>query len=190
LIKASSPHARRGVLWNDFRKHYGKDESAPLVWKAPTRFMNPSVPQDFVDAAYEDDAAVAGAEYGAEFRTDVESFVSREAAEACVIQGRFELPPVASTRYSAFADPSGGSADSMTLAIAHKEGERAVLDAIREVKPPFSPEQVVSDFAHLLKSYRVSRVIGDKYAGVWPRERFQMHGIPLGGGQTEVRHLS
>ena len=40
-------------------------------------------------------------------------------------------------QYVGFADPSGGSADSMTLAIAHAEGERAVLDAVREVKPPF-----------------------------------------------------
>jgi hypothetical protein len=35
---------------------------------------------------------------------------------------------------------------------------RAVIDAIREVRPPFSPEGVVNDFAMLLKSYRVTRV--------------------------------
>ena len=29
----------------------------------------------------------------------------------------------------------------------------------------------------LLKSYRVSEVSGDRYAGEWPRERFSEHGV-------------
>jgi hypothetical protein len=54
--------------------------------------MNPSVPQSFLDEAYEDDPANAAAEYGGLFRSDIESLISREAVEACVVQGRFELP--------------------------------------------------------------------------------------------------
>ena len=65
----------------------------------------------------------------------------------------------------------------MSLAICHREGERAILDAIREVKPPFSPESVVAEFCALLKTYRINTVIGDKYAGQWPAERFQVHHI-------------
>ena len=67
--------------------------------------------------------------------------------------------------------------NSMTLAIAHAEGERVILDLVRERKPPFSPDAVVSDFAQTLKSYGVSSVRGDRYAGMWPRERFQVHEI-------------
>ena len=40
----------------------------------------------------ERDQASAKAEYMVEFRSDIESFVSREAAEACVEQGVFERP--------------------------------------------------------------------------------------------------
>jgi hypothetical protein len=138
--------------------------------------MNPSVPEAFIAAEYESDPANAAAEYGAQFRSDIEAFVTREAAEACIIDGRYELPPVTGVHYSAFCDPSGGGSDSMTLAIAHREGNVAVLDAIREVKPPFSPEAVVADFCKLLTSYGVGTVIGDKYAGLWPRERFVVHG--------------
>jgi hypothetical protein len=177
MLKASSPYARRGALWNDYRRHFGKDDSSVLVWQADTRTMNPSVPESFITAAYEDDPASASAEYGGLFRTDVESFISREAVESCVVQGRYELPPVANVQYVAFVDPSGGSSDSMTMAIAHREGENVVLDAVREMKPPFSPEAVVSDFAALLKTYRIGTVIGDRYAGMWPRERFETHGI-------------
>ncbi len=53
----------------------------------------------------------------------------------------------------------------------------AVLDAIRERRPPFSPEDVVREFAALLKTYRITEVQGDRYAGEWPRERFREHGI-------------
>ena len=40
-----------------------------LVWQAPTRAMNPTVPQSIIDNAFEEDPAAAAAEYGAEFRT-------------------------------------------------------------------------------------------------------------------------
>ena len=117
------------------------------------------------------------AEYMAEFRTDIEGFVSREAVEACVDWGALERGPLDGRRYVAFVDPSGGSADSFTLAIAHKEGETGILDCIREVRPPFSPEAVVAEFADLLKRYRVTKIAGDRYAGEWVREPFRVRGI-------------
>jgi hypothetical protein len=47
---------------------------------------------------------------------------------------------------------------SMTSAIGHRQSREpvtfAVVDAIREVRPPFSPKDVVAEFAALLKSYR------------------------------------
>src|SRR5262249_22620314 len=130
-----------------------------------------------IDAAMEEDQPRAMAEWSAQFRSDVESFVNREAVEACVSLDVRERAPISSTRYFGFIDPSGGSADSMTLAVAQKEGDVVVLDCIREVRPPFSPEAVVAEFADVLKSYRVSTVRGDRFAGEWPREQFRKHGI-------------
>jgi hypothetical protein len=177
LLCASSPYARKGALWDAHRKHFAKNGDPILIWQAPTRVMNATVPQSIVDAAMEDDPASAAAEWLAQFRSDVESFIARESVEACVSVGVRERAPVGGTRYSAFVDPSGGSADSMTLAIAHREKDVAVLDAVREVKPPFSPEAVVSEFAATLKGYRVSRVQGDRFGGEWPREVFRKLGI-------------
>src|SRR5262249_8107788 len=132
LLCASSPYSRRGALYDAWRKHFGKDGDDVLVWQAPTRTMNPSVRQTFIDQHLAEDPARASAEYLAEFRSDIEGFVSREAAEACVVQGRFELPPTSRGGYVAFVDPSGGSADSMTLAVARREQDgRAVLVALR-----------------------------------------------------------
>lgn len=177
LVAISSPYARRGELWRAYREHYGRDEDPVLVWRADTRTMNPTVPQGVIDRAYADDEAVASAEYGAEFRRDIEALFARDVVDAAVVPGRRELPAVPGVAYVAFVDPSGGSADSMTLAIAHHEQGRAVLDVIRERRPPFSPDAVVQDFAALLKGYGLATVTGDRYGGEWPRERFAAHGI-------------
>jgi hypothetical protein len=140
--------------------------------------MNPTVRQSVIDAAYAEDAARAAAEYGAQFRSDVEAFVSREIVQACVSTGVYERPPLAGTSYRAFLDFAGGSgSDSMTLCIGHKHGGNVVIDAIRESKPPFSPEFVVGQFASLLKSYKVYRVEGDAYGGEFSREPLKKHSI-------------
>jgi hypothetical protein len=177
LIAISSPYARRGALWEAYRQHHGRDGDPVLVWQADTRAMNPRVDPQVIADAYAADEAAAAAEYGAEFRRDIESFVSREAVDACVIPGLRELPPTSYLRYVAFTDPSGGSEDAMTLAIAHREEGKVILDAVREARPPFNPDEVVAEFAAVLRTYRTGSVSGDRYGGEWPRERFRAHGI-------------
>jgi hypothetical protein len=177
LLIASSPYAKRGALYAAFREHWAKDDARILVWRGTTLEMNPRFDAAMVERAYEDDAPRASAEFGAEFRDDIAAFVTREVIDACTVPGRYELAPISTIRYSAFVDPSGGSADSMTLGIAHAEKDLAVLDAVREVRPPFSPEQVVADFVALLKSYNIRKVQGDRYAGEWAREPFRKLGV-------------
>jgi hypothetical protein len=177
LIMASSPYAKQGVLWDTYRKHYGPD-GAPsvLVAKGTTRDFNQTIVQSEIDRELERDRARNTAELLAEFRSDLESYVSLEAVEACV-GSYYEMAPDARTSYYAFTDPSSGSEDSFTLAIAHRERERVVVDCIREVRPPFSPEQVIAEFVPLLRSYRCRRVTGDRYGGEFPREQFRKRGI-------------
>lgn len=179
LIAISSPYARRGLLWSKHHAHYGKPSDRILVAQAPTWVMNPTVRRDgeFLTEAFNEDPAAAGAEFGAQFRSDVEALLTREAVEAVIAGGVRERAPIEGIPYVAFVDPSGGSADSMTLGIGHREGDRAVLDAIRERKPPFSPEAVVGEFADLMRSYGIMRVVGDRYGGEWPREVFAKAGI-------------
>jgi hypothetical protein len=181
MLCISSPYARRGELWEAYRKHYGRDGDPVLVWQSDTASMNPTVNAHVIAASYEADEASAAAEWGGEFRRDVETFVSKEAIEAAVVPGRREVPPVSGVAYGAFVDPSGGSQDSMTLAIAHSEVRDkrvvAVLDCVREVKPPFSPTSVVDEFTVVLRAYGVKAVSGDRYAGEWPREQFRARGI-------------
>ena len=177
LVAISSPYARRGELWNAWRRWYGQEDPRVLVWQAPTLAMNPTLDPSVVAQALEEDEPAARAEFLAEFRSDVEALLTREAVEACVEPDRFEVGRLPGVAYHAFVDPSGGSADSMTLAIAHREGEACVLDCLRERRPPFSPESVVQEFAETLRAYGISRATGDRYGAMWVAERFEKIGI-------------
>src|SRR5262245_42527913 len=128
LIAISSPYARRGALWDIYKRHFGpQGDPMILVAQGATRDFNPDLPQSIIDRAMERDAAAANAEYMAQFRTDVEAFITREAVEECVKQRLFERPPERKHNYIAFVDPSGGSSDAMTVAIAHTEGKTQIL---------------------------------------------------------------
>src|SRR5439155_11835382 len=181
LIAISSPYARRGALWTAYKEHYGRDGDPVLIWQAASRDMNPTVPEHVVEDALAAAEPAARAEWLAEFRSDLEAFVSREVIEAATMPGLLAVPPVAGIRYVAFTDPSGGSADAFTLAIAHAEdrdGTRVtVLDSLTERRPPFSPDAVVAEYAGLLRSYGVTLVQADRYAGAWVAEAFATQGI-------------
>lgn len=182
VIGISSPYRKSGLLYQKYRDHYGKD-SKILVIKAPTRLLNPLIDQSIIDEAMAEDPAAASAEWLAEFRDDISAFVTREAIDACTTPDVLERPRVDGVKYSGFIDPSGGSSDSMTLAIGHsqlsedKKRSIAVLDAVREIRAPFSPEDAVAEFAALLKSYGIRIARGDRYAAEWCRESFKKAGI-------------
>jgi hypothetical protein len=74
---------------------------------------------------------------------------------------------------------SGGSGDSAALCIGRNDRSRqtVVTDALREVRAPHSPEAAAEEFSVLLKSYRVTKISGDRYGGLWPVEVFAKFGI-------------
>ncbi|KQT60368.1 MULTISPECIES: hypothetical protein [unclassified Aureimonas] len=178
LVVISSPYARRGEVYTTWKRHFGTaGDPLILVAQGASRLLNPTLKQRVVDRAMERDEASARAEYLGQFRTDVEAFLTREAVDAVVSPGVLERKRISGVEYAGFVDPSGGASDSFTLAIAHEEGGKGILDVIREAKPPLSPENVVAEYAALLKSYGVHKVTGDRYAGEWPPEAFRRHEI-------------
>jgi hypothetical protein len=175
LLGASSPYAKRGVLHAAYAQHYGKDDPV-LVWKAPTTLMNSAFLQSTVDEAMARDPQEAMAEYMADFRSDLSSFVQPEVVDMCTDPVR-ERMPQRGIQYCAFCDMSGGSQDSAALAISHCEGKDVVLDLVLEVPAPHSPNAAVAQFAEVLRRFQIWNVRGDSYAGNFPRATFQEHGI-------------
>jgi hypothetical protein len=180
LIGISSPWAQRGLLWAKYRKHYAQDGST-LVWQAPTGTMNPTLDTTVITDALEDDPEGAASEYQAEFRRDLESYVSLQVLDACTTPGVVERTRLLGLPYVAFLDPSAGKRDAFALAICHGEthGDTtvAVVDCVREVLPPFDPYAVAGELAGTLRAYGLREAQSDRFAGAWVTDAFLRHGI-------------
>src|SRR5262249_29087007 len=124
----SSPYAKFGTLFEAYHRYYGRDDDSVVVRQSDTRTMNPNISEAFIQAEIENDPDAARSEWFAQFREDIEAAFSLESIEQCVIRGRTELLPAGSISYVAFVDPSGGRRDQFTVSIAHRSGERAVVD--------------------------------------------------------------
>lgn len=177
LIAISSPYARKGWAYNQYKMHHGNDAGESLVWNCPSRTMNPTLPQRIVDRALAEDLAAAKAEYLGEWRDDVASFIPRQVIEDLVVPGRERISYNRNTRYFAFVDMSGGRSDDAALSIAHKEGRTVVIDLAKRWAPPFNPHHVISEMADELKAYELRRVIGDNYAAEFTASAFVENGI-------------
>lgn len=185
LLVISSPHRKVGILYDAHRKYFGNDKSDRGIYiQASSRDLNPSLDEQDIAEAMEDDPAAALSEYGGHFRADLQGFLDDATVDGAIVEGRRMLPRSLRCKHVAFADPSGGRGDSFTMAIAHqepaldgKQDGRVVLDVLQAVAPPFDPETVVANMAETLKSYGLLEVHGDQYAGEWVPAAFRRHGI-------------
>jgi hypothetical protein len=179
LVLISTAHRRSGLLYERWKKYYSKDDDSVLCVRGTTLQFNPLFDQRVIDKAIADDAALYRAEYLSEWRSDLAAFISRDLIEAAVDSGVTVRPPQPDIEYKAFCDPSGGVGDSFTAAVTHAEGDMVVHDCLFEVKAPFNPETVTAHICAVLKSYRISLVISDRYAEKWVVAVFERNGIKL-----------
>jgi hypothetical protein len=93
------------------------------------------------------------AEYESVWRDDIAGFISRDIVESC-IGDYVELPSEPGVTYVFFIDPATGAdgGDSYAMCVAHRAGDVIVIDALREVRPPFSPSTVIDEVAIPLAS--------------------------------------
>lgn len=177
LICISSPYARKGWCYQQYKRHHGNPDGRTLVWNCPSRTMNPTLPQRIVDEALAEDMQAAKSEYLAEFRDDVADYIPREVVEAAVAKGCPQRMHRPYTDYVAFADLSGGRADDAALAIAYRDGRRVVVVYARRWRPPFAPDAVIAEMASELRRYEVEQVTGDNYAAEFVAGAFKNNGI-------------
>ena len=175
LIIISSPWAKRGLVYNKWKQHYGQDSDDVLVIQGATEQFNPTIDKRILRNAQRDDPESYRSEWGGQFRDNVSGFIDRAQVEAVMRQNPLELPFVSGTRYIGVADPAGGGADEFTMAIGHVEGETTVVDVLRARRG--TPAQIVAEYAQVFKDYGINRIVTDRFAGSWPKDEFEKHGI-------------
>jgi hypothetical protein len=170
LVGISTPYRKLGLLHAKHRDHFGIDRDDVLVVQGASKLFNPSLSDAVIEAQRAADPTAAGAEWDAEFRSDIGAFLDDELIDRAVEHDRpLELPPTDGVAYRAFIDASGGvGADAYALAIGHKAAdERFVVDVCRGTCGAFDPAEVTRQYAALLKEYRIGKVIGDAYGAEW-----------------------
>jgi hypothetical protein len=137
LIGLSSPHARRGHLFDMYTRHYGKPSDVLIIKASNHTQLNPTIDPKIIERAMQEDPESARAEWFGEFRGDVSQWLADDLIDAAC-EGRTggtKRAPVA------FVDMSGGRHDASALGIAHAEGDasdrappRLVLDVLEHVQ--------------------------------------------------------
>ena len=134
--------------------------------------FNTSLSKAVVDRALARNPIAARAEWLAEFRSDLEGFVSLDTLRACVGPVA-EWQPMPGIKYTGGVDFAGGAGeDSLALAFCHHDpaSDKVIVDFVKEWTPPFSPSAVLTEIAGHCRRYRVDTLIGDRFGGDFPRE--------------------
>lgn len=193
LIGITTAHRRNGLAYERWQQHFGRDSSKVLVIHAKSRALNPTLSQADIDEALAEDPQAARADYLSIWRDDLSSYVTRELIESAVDQGVTVRPYNPRHQYVGFIDASSGTFDAFACAIAHKEGDVAILDCLVEILAPFNTAVATAQIAEVLKSYGCRSVMGDDHAKGWVRAELARHGVALlprpNGMDGSVFHL-
>jgi hypothetical protein len=167
IIGISTPHKRAGLLFEKWRDYYGTEDDDILVVRGPSLVFNPTLNPKLIEQALARDPQEAAAEWNAEWRADISGFLDPVWVDRAATLEAGELPAREGIHYWGFLDPSGGRHDAFTCAVAHKEGNRIVVDTVRGRRAPFDPSSVVAEYVDVLRRYGIREAQADRYAAKW-----------------------
>src|SRR5262249_29043573 len=88
LVGISKPYRKLGLLHQKHRDHFGVDGDDVLVVQGNSKTFNPSLSDAVLAAQRAADPTAAGAEWDAEFRSDIGAFLDDELIDAAIDHGR------------------------------------------------------------------------------------------------------
>ena len=92
-IISTTPMGKRNFVGEMFDANFGDNENDhTLVWQAPSLTMNPTLDKAEIDLAYKLDPVKAAAEYGAQFRNDVDALLTPEVIDRATPPERYGCP--------------------------------------------------------------------------------------------------
>jgi hypothetical protein len=173
LIKISTPHAKRGVIWEEYRR---RAELNYPIFQLATLEMNPDVPAELLEQERERSLERFKREFLAEFTDNVVSWIAPEYLDACIVPDRRQLPRVSDGIYVAAVDPAFKQSD-FALAIAHRTSvDLIVIDRVARwtgsTKAPLGFERVCREIAEILREYGIDKLQGDQLAAAIIQQEF------------------
>jgi hypothetical protein len=189
LILSSTTYRKKGVMWDRYRDHFGKDDAGDLVWLAPSRTMNCSLPEAEIAREIEADPVKNSAEYLSTWRDDISGYVPQNVIEASTDWGVTQRAWSGdfTDKYCAFVDGAAGANagnDSFAMSICRGGADGIVhQERLIEFTPPFSPAACVAELVEVLRSYNLTTVTGDAHG--WVQSEFVRHRIAYQHAKTK-----
>jgi len=170
LFMISTAGSKQGLFFSTFNEGFRIEDR--LTIQANTRFVNPEIPQKFLDKERVRDIDNYNREFNAEFSEKLESFFPFELTQIPFLLAG-DLPYKSSYTYYLGFDQSGLSGkDRFSLSIGHSEKETVLIDVVRSWATK-DLESILKDIEKLKNEYHISTCLVDKYAKGWVENAFK-----------------
>lgn len=185
LLIISTVYSQQGPFFEAYRAHFGVADPLVLFALATSQQLNPTLPDEFIQAELARDPAAASAEYLSVFRSDLAAFLDAALIDAVTRASPRELPhlthsptggPV--THYLGL-DVSGGRGDATAAAVARRINDRVQVCAARRFPAPHDPLVVATHVAEFAKSYGCTIATADAYAAEFATSTYRKAGLAL-----------
>ncbi|MBA7527192.1 hypothetical protein ES705_19367 [subsurface metagenome] len=176
LFLISTAGSKQGLFFNFFDEGFRVEDR--LTIQGNTRFINPEIPQKFLDKEKARDIDNYMREFEGIFSEKLEAFFSYELMQKpFVLAG--DLAYKSEYIYCLALDQSGLSGrDRFALAIAHREGDSAVVDIVRSWETK-DLDIILDEIKTLAKAYHLSEAIIDKYSKGYVENSFKKIGLEV-----------
>lgn len=181
LLFLSTPRSKSGMLFERFEEYWGIDNPDVLCWRGSTEEMHPGyISEAKVQKDLTRDRSLFQAEWLGLWREDISNLMDADLLRSAM-GDHLPRPYDPSKRYVGFIDASSGKSDSFTISIGFKEtyGGQIVIARAEERRAPFTPGDVVKEFAALAHSYHLTSLYSDAYARGWVEETFRRENIRI-----------
>ena len=182
----SSPFGPQGLLYETHKRWFSKPGRTLVCW-AGTRDLNPSYPQEAIDALEAEDPDTAAREHYARWVDALTAYLGAALIDPAIRKTPAVLPPVKGYEYAAAMDPATRG-NSWTFAIATCTGRvgeslRYAIALTRQwtgsKSAPLSPRAVLGEIAELCRPYRVDVVATDQWSADANRDLASDFGLVL-----------
>jgi hypothetical protein len=196
----TSPFGPMGLVYELYKRHFGKNDTATLVVHAPTRALNPTFPQSRIDEIRKEDPDTAAREYDAAWVDADSAFLESALVDAAIRPSPLMLRGAA--KFAAMDPATRGNA--WTIAVSDyqlleestdanaprpkKVTIAAVQQWVGSKQKPLSPRAVFGEIANFLHPYGVKRICSDGWSIDALTDHAKVHGLILeqfGEGSTE-----
>ncbi|MBA7529494.1 hypothetical protein ES705_21692 [subsurface metagenome] len=170
LFLISTAGAKQGLFYNFFNQGFRVEDR--LTCQASTSFVNPVIPQTFLQKEKIRDPSNHAREFEALFSEKIESFFSFELIERpFTIAG--DIKYKSGNNYFMGFDQSGLSGqDRFSLSIGHAEEETVIIDVVRSWTTK-DLETILNDIKGLKNEYQINTCLVDRYAIGYVRNSFK-----------------